>query len=764
MMMVGLDLLVMLICTGVLYEQKKQSIITDIDNMLQAVVIMAREFLPPDYHERIKGPESVTDEEFQTIVDRHNRLCVSLKIDYIWSLMVVDGQIVFTSSTSPDKIAANRRHAKFFEVHSNPELYAKAFETMTPTFQTNRDKWGNIRVALFPETDRLGRKYLFGAGEAVADVNRQLPGIIIHSLLIGLALFFIFLLMVLWITRVVTSPIKQLTAAIMEVVAGEGSFAADENGTTEVSTLAHHVNRLNRALQGKITVLETSSEYLRAEHEKERQQALDALKISEQRYRGVLNFAVDGILMGSHEGIITEANECMCSLFGMKREEIVGKHISQMPFSPESLANKPFRFDLVCAGQTVVTERTIRRSDGTEIVVELHSKMMADGTLQSIYHDVTERNRTELALRNSEDRYHQLFDMESDALFLIDNATGRILDVNLAAQALYGYSRDELLAMRNVELSAEPDQTQQATRKATEEQLKPLRIGLRRHRKRDGTVVAVEITARGFTINGQPVHLAAMRDITEREKARQVLESWNEELEKRVAERTNEVESYAHQLRALTGKLVRVEEDERQRISVVLHEDLQQTLAASRMTLGTALGMVKVPRVQEALSSADKMLVTAIKLTRSLVHEMAVPSVREGDVLFAMEWLSQQVLEKFGMHVNVTADDGLPTVDEHVYLCVYRSVQEVLFNIVKHAQVLCAELSVRMEGAGCIRITISDQGCGFSTEGTASNDAAENGFGLFSMRERIEGLGGQMRIISAVGKGTTIILIAPARG
>ncbi len=762
--MVGLDLLVMLLGSGVFYAQRKKAIITDIDNTLQAVVILAREFLPPDYHDRIMGPESVTDEEFQAIVDRYNRLCVSLKIDYIWSLMLVDGKIVFTSSTSPDKIAANRKHANFFEAHSNPELYAHVFETMTPTFQTNRDKWGNIRVALFPGTDRLGRKYLFGAGEAVEDVNRQLPAIIVQSLMLGLALFLIFLLIALWITRVVTDPIRRLTAAITEVAASESALSVAEAGTREVSALAHHFNRLNRALQGKIVGLETSGEQLRAQQATERRQALESLNVSEQRYRGVLNFAVDGILMGSHEGIITEANECMCSLFGMKREEIVGRHIAQMPFTPESLAEKPFRFDLVCAGQTVVTERTIRRSDGTEIIVELHSKMMADGTLQSIYHDITGRKRIESALKNSEERYHQLFDMESDALFLIDNATGRLLDVNQAAQALYGYSRDELLAMRNTDLSAEPEQTQQATRKATTEQLTPLRIGLRRHRKRDGTVFAVEITARGFTINGCPVHLAAIRDITEREEARRLLESWNEELEKRVADRTVEVERVASQLRALTGKLVRVEEGERQRISVVLHEDLQQTLAASRMTLGTVLGLVKGARAQEALGAADRMLLSAIKLTRSLVHELAVPSAQEGDVTFAMEWLSQHMLEKFGMRVNVKAEGPLPTVDENVYLCVYRSVQELLFNIVKHAKVLSADLSVRKEGAGCLRFTISDQGCGFSKEWAASDNKVGNGFGLFSMRERIEALGGQMRITSAPGSGTTVILIVPARG
>ncbi len=120
------------------------------------------------------------------------------------------------------------------------------------------------------------------------------------------------------------------------------------------------------------------------------------------RYRVLMDLAVDGILLGNHEGYITEANACMCNLIGLPREKFVGKHIRELSFTPESMAKAPFRFDLLLAGETVVSERVISRPDGAEITVEVRTKMMPDGTYQSIYHDISHRKKTEEALKENE--------------------------------------------------------------------------------------------------------------------------------------------------------------------------------------------------------------------------------------------------------------------------------------------------------------------------------------------------------------------------
>ena len=114
-------------------------------------------------------------------------------------------------------------------------------------------------------------------------------------------------------------------------------------------------------------------------------------------------------------------------------------------------------------------------------------------------------------LKESEDRYRQLFEMESDAIFLIAEEDGQILEVNNAAAALYGFSREELRNLRNTDLSAEPEKTAQATRSSVTS------IPIRWHRKRNGTVFPVEIRATHFEWRGRRVHIAAIRDVTERQ-------------------------------------------------------------------------------------------------------------------------------------------------------------------------------------------------------------------------------------------------------
>jgi PAS domain S-box-containing protein len=141
------------------------------------------------------------------------------------------------------------------------------------------------------------------------------------------------------------------------------------------------------------------------------------------------------------------------------------------------------------------------------------------------------RLRSEAALRENEERYRHLFDLGSDAIFFIENDTGRILEANNAASTLYGYSREELLAMRNVELSDEPEDTQRLTAETPAAPDDVLVIPMRFHRRKDGTVFPVEVTARFFNWLGKPVHIAAVRDITRRRKTEEDLKESRRMLE-----------------------------------------------------------------------------------------------------------------------------------------------------------------------------------------------------------------------------------------
>ncbi len=130
---------------------------------------------------------------------------------------------------------------------------------------------------------------------------------------------------------------------------------------------------------------------------------------------------------------------------------------------------------------------------------------------------IIKRKKIEDKLRHSKERYQSLFEMESDALAMIDVKTGNILEVNQAFINLYGYSKEECIQMKNTAFSHEPEKTKKATH-----ELKKI-IPVRWHKKKDGSVFPTEIVANIFKYKGKDVHIAAIRDITERQKAEEAL-------------------------------------------------------------------------------------------------------------------------------------------------------------------------------------------------------------------------------------------------
>jgi len=142
-----------------------------------------------------------------------------------------------------------------------------------------------------------------------------------------------------------------------------------------------------------------------------------------------------------------------------------------------------------------------------------------NNTYAKLRMEIEERKGTQNALRESEEKYRKLFELESDALFLMDVENGNVLDANIAFIKLYGYTKEEILSMKNVDFSAEPDKTMKSLQDL--EELIPLRY----HKKKNGTVFPVEITANIFEHQRRKVYIAAVRDITDRKVIEQQLET-----------------------------------------------------------------------------------------------------------------------------------------------------------------------------------------------------------------------------------------------
>lgn len=233
---------------------------------------------------------------------------------------------------------------------------------------------------------------------------------------------------------------------------------------------------------------------------------------SEERYRLLVELSPDMVAIHKN-GVFDFINRGGVLLLGARDEgQIVGRPVLDFVHPDyHDIVNNRIDSIINKSGNAPIIEEKFVRIDGTTVDVDVAAlpfEYQGEKAVFVLARDITQRKLAEHALQESEEKYRQLFNMESDAIFLIDNETGDILDVNDSALALYGHTRDALVLMKNVDLSAEPESTQEAMAK------KALMIPLRWHRKKDGTIFPVEIAASHLIWKGRPVHIAAIRDIT----------------------------------------------------------------------------------------------------------------------------------------------------------------------------------------------------------------------------------------------------------
>lgn len=217
-----------------------------------------------------------------------------------------------------------------------------------------------------------------------------------------------------------------------------------------------------------------------------------------------------------------------------------------------------------------------------------------------------------------------------------------------------------------------------------------------------------------------------------------------------------ELKHRASQLQKLTLELSRAEDRERKRLADLLHDDLQQLLAAAKFHVGLLENQAaEEPAVHEIAGQVKEILKEAIDKSRSLSHELS-PVLYQVDLAEVFEWLAGQMRSKHGLSVRVEIHCRADSPSEAMKAFLYKAAHELLFNVIKHARVSEATLRLRRM-RGQLRLTICDQGQGFDPKTLAKT----SGFGLLAIRERVELLGGRMRIKSTRGRGSTFLIAVP---
>lgn len=387
------------------------------------------------------------------------------------------------------------------------------------------------------------------------------------------------------------------------------------------------------------------------------------------------------------------------------------------------------------------------------------------GFFQTLCHLVAmawERHSVSSALGESERRLKAIVDSALDGIITIDDQ-GTIQSVNPAVARLFGYASDALLGRHVTLLMPTPYCVEERHDQDVTQQLTASRVGgLSREMlgvRMDRSSFPVELAISENHLDDAVTYTLLLRDITERKKVQEQTRQWTIELEQRVSERTEELLLSRTRLRALASDLTLTEQRERQRLATELHDYLAQLLVFGRMKLSQAKRGNLGPATT-LVKELDDMLDEALTYTRSLVAQLSPPVLREFGLVVAIKWLAEQ-MRRHEMTVTVQCEADLAPVREDQAVLIFQSARELLINVSKHARTAQATISVWIE-KGMLHLSVGDEGVGFDQ--TSTTNLAAPMFGLFSIRERMEALGGRMVVESSPGCGTTITLVVPYIG
>lgn len=230
------------------------------------------------------------------------------------------------------------------------------------------------------------------------------------------------------------------------------------------------------------------------------------------------------------------------------------------------------------------------------------------------------------------------------------------------------------------------------------------------------------------------------------------LQAVNETLEDRVEARTA-------QTRRLALALTTAEQRERARVSQLLHDHVQQLIHGSRIWAETLIDR-QDDSPPEALERLMELLEEAIEAVRSLSVELSPPVLREEGLGAALQWLGSHVAKVHDLQLELNVLSSLQVPEEDLRTLLFRSVRELVFNVVKHAEVDTAHLRAGQTDGACI-IEVIDEGAGFDPNALTESGDPDEHFGLFSIRERLDLVGGTLTIESTPGEGTRARIEVP---
>ena len=482
----------------------------------------------------------------------------------------------------------------------------------------------------------------------------------------------------------------------------------------------------------------------------DRKQSEQALRRSEERLR---------LLTDALPVLISYVDENQCyrfnnkgyeNWFGYPREYVEGKHLKQVLGEKAYKALRP-RVEAALSGQLVQFEEFIPyRGVGRRYVQVAYVPDRQNGNVRGFFaliQDLTERKQAEEEIRESRDKLSTII-AGADLGTWDWNIQAGTVDVNDRFCTMLGYEAAGFgNDVRRFFDSLHPDDVNKVNQLvdahfAGESEFYRCDFRLR---TADGTYKWIHDAGRLIERDnkGRPLRMVGIHvDINDRKVADEAL--------------------HAHRqaLRNLAAELSLTQENERRQIADDLHDHIGQNLVLAKMKLGELKNLL--PAQHSALIEQVRTVVDqSLKDTRSLIQDLCPQVLYDLGLEAAIDWLVEQTQAKYSLRCSAEISPLPRPIREDRRVVLFQAVRELLVNVAKHARATQAKVILQGDRA-CVTIQVADDGCGFDPSLLTLPNSTGRGFGLFSIRERLVLLGGELKIDSVPGKGTTATVTMPA--
>ena len=473
---------------------------------------------------------------------------------------------------------------------------------------------------------------------------------------------------------------------------------------------------------------------------------------SEKRFRATFEQAAVGIAHVGTDGRFLRINEKFCKIVGYTHEEMLARTFQDITH-PEDLDSDIELVRKVLKGkiENYSLEKRYYRKDGRIIWVHLTVSLVFDegdepDYFVSVVKEISDRKEVEEALRQSRDFLEHLITAMPDAVFSIKMPERTINWANDSFDVM-GYTPEEYVGRSVEDFYADPEDY----KKVGHIQMEAAQRGDKKIsteimvRHKDGRTFPAELTGTFFSEQGELHQITAtVRDI-----------SGPKQVEEQVL-------NYQQRLKDLASELTITEEMVRKQIAIDLHDHVGQMLAAIRMQLSSIYKMKEIQKITPKIESISMALKNAIQATRSAIFTLSPPQLSEISLYAAVQdWINQEITQKYHLHVIVSGEDRKIALDENTNILLYRSIRELVMNVIKHSEATKLEVNFCLKKES-FETTVRDNGKGFQYDPLLLRLKSRS-FGLFSINERMNDLGGSLEVDSIIGKGSNIKLVIPVK-